>query len=220
MTIANTAIRQDPDGRFSLNDLHRASGGEKRHGASYWLSNQQTKELMAELETTGIPVVSVEGRNGGTYVCKELVYAYAMWISPKFHLQVIRAYDAMVTGVPAHVTRLQLLEIALQAERERMALEQRVETLSAQVEALTAPTMPNPPGKRLYTVRQAAEAYPAFSAASLRNLIFNAAPRKSSRGTLPGNGLSESGALVRIGRRVLLDADGFEAWLSQHRTPV
>ncbi|NHN78444.1 KilA-N domain-containing protein [Azotobacter chroococcum] len=98
LVIANTTIRQDAEGRYCLNDLHRASGGEKRHGPSYWLANQQTKELVSELETTGNPVVTLEGRNGGTYVCKELVYAYAMWISPAFHVKVIRTFDAVVTG--------------------------------------------------------------------------------------------------------------------------
>lgn len=97
LIIVDTAIRQDAEGRFCLNDLHKAAGGEKKYGASYWLTNQQTKELVAELETTGIPVVTLEGRNGGTFVCKELVYAYAMWISPAFHLKVIRAYDAIMT---------------------------------------------------------------------------------------------------------------------------
>lgn len=97
IAIAGVEIRQDAEGRFSLNDLHRAAGGEKRHTPSYWLNNQQTNELIEEIGNTGNPVSVIRGgSNPGTFVCKELVYAYAMWISAKFHLQVIRAYDQMV----------------------------------------------------------------------------------------------------------------------------
>lgn len=110
LVIADTSIRRDVAGRYCLNDLHRAAGGEKRHGPSYWLSNAQTRSLVDELEaegTTGNSAVwTVEGAAGGTYVAKELVYAYAMWISPAFHLKVIRAYDALVAKPPAPAFRL------------------------------------------------------------------------------------------------------------------
>lgn len=47
------------------------------------------------------PVNAIRGGTApGTWVVKELVYAYAMWISPRFHIQVIRAYDALITQVP------------------------------------------------------------------------------------------------------------------------
>lgn len=103
LTIAATAVRQDAKGRYCLNDLHRAAGGEKRHQPSDWLRIAQTNELVAEIENSGNSrskaVAKKEGRGGGTFVVKELVYAYAMWISPKFHLAVIRAYDALVNKV-------------------------------------------------------------------------------------------------------------------------
>lgn len=111
LIIANTQIRRDASGRYCLNDLHQASGGEKRHQPSDWLRTQQTQDLVAELKIVRgpdgqlreipelNPVETTEGRyGGGTYAVKELVYAYAMWISARFHLEVIRAYDALVTA--------------------------------------------------------------------------------------------------------------------------
>ncbi len=99
LAISGYSIRQDKQGRFCLNDLHKAAGNESKHQPAKWLITQQAIELVELLKSeesiTGIPVIfSKQGL--GTFVVKELVYAYAMWISPKFHLQVIRAYDALV----------------------------------------------------------------------------------------------------------------------------
>ena len=107
MVIDGIEVRRDAYGRYSLNDLHRAavaSGANARtKEPGKFLSSQQITELVQELIDTqnlgSKPVSKIEGRNGGTYVCKELVYAYAMWISPSFHLKVIRTFD-MVTSTP------------------------------------------------------------------------------------------------------------------------
>ena len=67
----------------------------------------------------------------------------------------------------------------------------------------------------LLTVKQFAERYPAWTQPSLRNLIFHAADRYSASGeVVPGNRLLEMGALVRVGRRVLLDDHAFHCrWI-------
>lgn len=100
--ISDIVIHQDGEGRYSVNDLHKAAGNERRHEPKNWLNIQQTAELIEEIKNTGIsvitPIHTQRGCKGGTYVCKELVYAYAMWVSAAFALKVIRAYDALVTS--------------------------------------------------------------------------------------------------------------------------
>ena len=101
ITIANTLIAVDKEGRFCLNDLHKAAGAESRHQPAFFFRRPEIQELEAELNSApaqSLLTVTTQGRNGGTYVCKELVYAYAMWISAKFHLEVIRTFDAVATG--------------------------------------------------------------------------------------------------------------------------
>lgn len=105
LKISDISIRQDNQGRYCLNDLHKSAGNESKHRPSLWLKNQQAVELIAEISRAGIPALEKNqpvnvingGNQQGTFVAKELVYAYAMWISPKFSLQVIRAYDALAT---------------------------------------------------------------------------------------------------------------------------
>lgn len=92
LSIGDIAVRQH-NGLFSLNDLHKASGGNPSQRPGNFLQIDQTKALVAEIETAEIPAVSTrEGRNGGTYACRELVIAYAAWISAAFHLKVIRVF--------------------------------------------------------------------------------------------------------------------------------
>jgi hypothetical protein len=98
LTIDTFTIKQDADGRYSLNDLHKAAGGENKHRPVYYFSLDSTKELIQEITSQGRdsdfdPIkVSRGGRTPGTYVCPEVVVAYGMWISPQFALKVIRMF--------------------------------------------------------------------------------------------------------------------------------
>lgn len=101
LIISGTAIRQDSAGRYCLNDLHAAAGSVGHHRPSKWLATKQAQALVDEVNLEARIRASNSVRGHGitaTYVVKELVYAYAMWISPAFHLKVIRTYDAVVRG--------------------------------------------------------------------------------------------------------------------------
>ena len=127
LTIGSSKIRQI-DGFYSLNDLHVASGGAEKHQPAFFLRNEQTKALIEEVNSAnlqnlnaGNPAIKTErGKYGGTYACKELVIAYAAWISPAFHLKVIRVFLAQVgrTLLAETITKAQQGELAtLIAER-------------------------------------------------------------------------------------------------------
>ncbi|RNE89877.1 hypothetical protein EBL84_09325 [Marichromatium sp. AB31] len=116
ISIGDITIRQDAEGRYSLKDLHLASGGDAKNQPANWLRGQQTQALIAELTVPQIrgteqkqPVIVIRGgdpEKQGTYVVRELVYSYAMWISPSFHLKVIRTFDAVMTGHAAAIETL------------------------------------------------------------------------------------------------------------------
>lgn len=103
LIISNHTISQH-NGLFSLNDLHKVSGGERKHEPQAFMRNQQTQDLIQAIEKSGqIAYYTVKGGNTkivkqGTFVCREIVIAYGMWINADFHLAVIRAFDNLNTG--------------------------------------------------------------------------------------------------------------------------
>ena len=108
LSVANVAVRQH-DGLYSLNDLHKASGGAAKHKPVLFLRLDQTKALIDEISKgTDLYLSTKAGTKGGTFACKELVIAYAAWISPAFHLQVIRVFLDSVTPQPQPQPQLPL----------------------------------------------------------------------------------------------------------------
>lgn len=87
--------------------------------------------------------------------------------------------------------------------------QQTSETATALKAAYPAPT----PRPVYLTVEQFSQRNPAFTPAALRNLIFKADERQSTKGTIPGNGLIEAGAIVRVGRKVLIVESRFFDWV-------
>lgn len=66
-----------------------------------------------------------------------------------------------------------------------------------------------------FTVDQFANVQQIFTSPALRNLIFKAETRKTWKGEIPGNGLIECGAILRVGRKVLIDGERFLNWMRQ-----
>nr|DAU98410.1 MAG TPA: KilA protein [Caudoviricetes sp.] len=128
LAILNTSIRSY-ENLFSLNDLHQASGNLAKHKPAFFLRIDTTKDLIAEIEKeTPNALKVIRGTQGGTYACEELVIAYAMWISPKFHLIVLRAFlnlhKKSTALLPSTITQeqQQAIQSAVQQAHHRTGL--------------------------------------------------------------------------------------------------
>jgi len=93
LQILNTTIAVTDGGMFSLNDLHKASGGLDKFRPTKWMALKRTKNVINELEQLSEKQTTETVKNKGTFVCRELVYSYAMTVSAKFEIEVIRVFD-------------------------------------------------------------------------------------------------------------------------------
>ena len=78
-----------------------------------------------------------------------------------------------------------------------------------------------PQGLHLATVENAAKIFAdaGETPSAIRANIFKAADRFNSRGErIPGNGLGQTGAIVRRGRKILIVVPIYAAWLAGRAT--
>ena len=114
ISIAGLTIEQNGNGLYSINDLHKASGGLKKHQPALWFQLQSTTNFVRYQEEKE-KSQSQNHKNGkvietfvggdisspmrGTFVSRKLVVAYAMWISPAFADHVLDTFLDVVDGV-------------------------------------------------------------------------------------------------------------------------
>ena len=150
--IAGIEIHTDDQGRFNLNALHKAHLAlnpqlhKNTKQPADWLKLEGTKELINEFSNSedlhSYPIDSKSGRYGGTFVHEVLAISYAGWISPKFQLQVNQVFICYKTGglvptkEPAQLSRLDILQIAIEAEQENQRLVIQLDEQKPKIAAL------------------------------------------------------------------------------------
>lgn len=104
MLIQGTPIKQDEEGRYCLNDLHKAaiSAGTatSSQGPSRFLRSEQVQRFVDKI-TDSQNCTSVEsvkgGVNQGTYAHELVAMRYAAWIDPGFEVEVYNTFRQAVS---------------------------------------------------------------------------------------------------------------------------
>jgi hypothetical protein len=112
ISVAGLIIEQSTNGLYSINDLHKASGGLAKHRPENWFRLQATINFIRYQEEKAksqalnpcirnlvLETAKGNGKQQGTFVSRKLVVAYAMWISPAFADHVLETFLDVVDGI-------------------------------------------------------------------------------------------------------------------------
>lgn len=104
LSVFETDVHIDADGRFSLNDIHKAavSAGlataSQRPGA--FLRNKDAQRYVDELNLNAQirAVKKIAGKTGGSYAVRLVAMRYSAWIDAKVEVEVYRTIEKVIDG--------------------------------------------------------------------------------------------------------------------------
>lgn len=109
ITIDDTLVRTDAQGRYCLNDLHKAAiangKATENHAPAQFLRNDGVQAFICALDAEmgdvqkSTSVHSVKGgKSQGTYAVELVAIRYAAWINPAFEVRVYRTFQKATKG--------------------------------------------------------------------------------------------------------------------------
>ena len=110
ITVFGTNIRKDAEGRFSLNDLHKAAMANGHATQSQrpgrFLDSYSVKafvDAVSSKNTTATKIAVLQvingGRNRGSFACIEILFEYAKWLSAEICSEVAKSINIPITLV-------------------------------------------------------------------------------------------------------------------------
>jgi len=109
ITIDDVVVRVDANGRYCLNDLHKAAMANgkatENHAPGQFLRNEGVQDFIVALDAEkgdvqkSTSVHSVKGgKSQGTYAVELVAIRYAAWIDPAFEVRVYRTFQKAAKG--------------------------------------------------------------------------------------------------------------------------
>lgn len=111
ITVFGKNIRKDEEGRFSLNDLHKAAMATGHatdgHRPSKFMRNDSVQAFIVAIggnfennAHAAAPIRVVKGgSNPGSFACAEILFEYAKWISAAVCAELAKSIDVPVIAV-------------------------------------------------------------------------------------------------------------------------